>query len=219
MWNRSKNRRSLRRSLEVEQDFKQRQLMWVLGFAVVYVVLSSLVLGAFYVQLLHAAVVGAPPLSFGLEDSLEMWNQLPGLRYAVTLWATALTGLSVFFATAVGLIWTHKTGGPIYRFKTALARLRDGQAVEKITLRRGDEFQDLAVALNETLESVEARERDLRLRLHASETPEGLDQLCAAQRAIRERVTSFDPKGLCQADAERVELLLEELKALVAKGE
>ena len=219
MWNLNKNRRSLRGSLKVEQDFKQRQLMWVLGFAAVYVVISSLMLGAFYVQLLHSAAIGAPPLSIGFEDSLETWNRLPGLRRAVTLWATALTGLSVLFATAVGLVWGHKVGGPIHRFKKELEHLRDGQPVRKITLRRGDEFQDVAEILNETLPSIQARERDLRLRLRASTEPEGLEQLCEAQRSIRERLAAFDQEGLCEADSERVALLLEELQALVAKGE
>jgi hypothetical protein len=219
MWKLRQNRRSLRRSLEVEQDFKQRQLTWVLGFAGLYVVVSSLMLGAFYVQLLHTAAAGAPPLSIGFEDSLEIWNRMPGLRRAVTLWATALTGLSVLFATAVGLVWTHKMGGPVYRFKAELERIRDGQPIRKITLRHGDEFQDVAAALNATLETIEARERDLRLQLQVSDRPEGLEQLCEAQRSIRERLAAFDLQGLCATDAERVALLLEELQAIVAKGE
>ena len=219
MWKLRQNRRSLRRSLVVEQDFKQRQLTWVLGFAGLYVVVSSLMLGAFYVQLLHTAAAGAPPLSIGFEDSLEIWNRMPGLRRAVTLWATALTGLSVLFATAVGLVWTHKMGGPVYRFKAELERIRDGQPIRKITLRRGDEFQDVAAALNATLETIEARERDLRLQLQVSDRPEGLEQLCEAQRSIRERLAAFDLQGLCATDAERVALLLEELQAIVAKGE
>jgi hypothetical protein len=148
-----------------------------------------------------------------------MWNRLPGLRRAVSIWATAFTGLSVLFATSVGLVWSHKMGGPIYRFKAELERIRDGQPFRTITLRRGDEFQDVAEILNETLPSIQARERDLRLRLRASTEPEGREQLCEAQRSIRERLAAFDQEGLCAADSERVALLLEELQALVAKGE
>ena len=110
-------------------------------------------------------------------------------------------------------------GGPIYRFKAELERIRDGDPVRKITLRQGDEFQDVALVLNEALEKVEARERDLRLQLQVAETPEGLEQLCDSQRSIRERLDSFNPGELCAADGERVTLLLEDLRAIVAKGE
>jgi len=218
-WKLRHSRRSLRRSFEIEQDFKQRQLLRVLGFSALYVVVSSFLLGAFYVQLLHSAMIEASPFSIGLADSLDLWNRLPGLRQAVTIWATAFTGLSVLFATSVGLVWSHKMGGPIYRFKAELERIRDGEPVRKITLRRGDEFQDVAVVLNEALEKIEAREHDLRLQLQVAETPEGLEQLCESQRSIRERLDAFDPDELCAPDGERVALLVDDLRAIVAKAE
>jgi nitrogen fixation/metabolism regulation signal transduction histidine kinase len=66
-----------------------------------------------------------------------------------------MTGLSVFFAVATGLYFSNKMAGPVYRFKAELKRIEEGKRFRKVTLRKGDDFHDVAEALNRALERVQ----------------------------------------------------------------
>jgi hypothetical protein len=65
--------------LSIEQGFKQRQILRVLGFAMAYVAISTLALGAFYNYVLQSFAVGALPLYPSGTELAEL-RQLPGLR-------------------------------------------------------------------------------------------------------------------------------------------
>lgn len=183
----ARNRRRWNNLFRVEADFKRRQIARVLGFAGVYVALSSLVLGFFYAHVLHPGLVGSRPFYLDLSSSGELWRQIPGLRGTVTVFATAMTGLSSLFAVAIGLHFSHKMAGPIYRFKQELARLQEGREIRPIALRKGDDFQDVAASLNGALETLRAREETLRGQLESAEEHDALRQTLLAVRARLDR--------------------------------
>jgi len=87
--------------LSVEQGFKQRQILRVLGFAVIYVAISTLALAAFYNHVLQVVAVTAVPL-YGSGPGLGELRHLPGLRETVLTWVTLMTGMSVLFAVDTG---------------------------------------------------------------------------------------------------------------------
>jgi methyl-accepting chemotaxis protein len=140
--------------LSIEQGFKQRQILRVLGFAMAYVAISTLALGAFYNYVLQSFAVGALPLYANGTELAEL-RQLPGLRETLITWVMMMTGLSVFFAVATGLYFSNKMAGPVYRFKAELNRIEEGKRFRKITLRKGDDFHDVAEALNRALERMQ----------------------------------------------------------------
>jgi methyl-accepting chemotaxis protein len=148
------NRRKWLNLLSIEQGFKQRQILRVLGFAVAYVAISTLALGAFYNYVLQSFAFGALPLHPSGPELTEL-RQLPGLRQTLITWVMLMTGLSVFFAVATGLYFSNKMAGPIYRFKAELQRIEEGKSFRKIVLRKGDDFQDVAESLNGALERMQ----------------------------------------------------------------
>ena len=140
--------------LSVEQGFKQRQILRVLGFAVSYVAISTLALAAFYNHVLQVVAVTAVPLYASGPELAEL-RHLPGLRDTLIAWVTLMTGLSVLFAVGTGLYFSHKMAGPVYRFKAELKRIEEGKRVREIVLRKGDDFQDVAESLNRALERLQ----------------------------------------------------------------
>lgn len=148
------NRRKWVNLLSIEQGFKQRQILRVLGFAMAYVAMSTLALGAFYNYVLQSFAIGALPLYPSGSELAEL-RQLPGLRETLIAWVMMMTGLSVFFAVATGLYFSNKMAGPVYRFKAELKRLEEGKRFQRIALRKGDDFHDVAEALNRALERLE----------------------------------------------------------------
>ena len=53
---------------------------------------------------------------------------------------------------AWGIIVTHRIAGPIYRVEQNLKRIVQGENIEPIHLRCGDEFQELVNLLNQLIE-------------------------------------------------------------------
>ena len=86
------------------------------------------------------------------------------------IWATMMTSLSVVFAVVVGLYFSHKMAGPLYRFKLELRRVAAGEKARPVYLRKGnDDFEDIAAALNGALERIQGEDGSLRHQLESAE--------------------------------------------------
>lgn len=155
-------------SLSFESDFKRRQLGRVLMFTLAYVGVSTVAVAVIYSISLRPLAAGQLPFYLRVED-LQRAGGVPGLTETLAVWVTLMTSLSAFFALVVGLYFSHKLAGPIYRFKLELQRIADGRGWRTIRLRKGDDFQDVADVLNSALEHVQGTENLLRQQLELSE--------------------------------------------------
>lgn len=54
--------------------------------------------------------------------------------------------------TALGIVITHRIAGPIYRIEQDLKRLLQGEKIESIHIRDGDEFQEFVDIINQVIE-------------------------------------------------------------------
>jgi methyl-accepting chemotaxis protein len=66
---------------------------------------------------------------------------------------------TIGFAAVVGslALWlSHRTAGPLYRFRQVFNEIRDGNTALRIRLRPGDEFHDVAEAFNEMMDKKSA---------------------------------------------------------------
>ena len=59
-------------------------------------------------------------------------------------------GLGIPFAASLGILYSFKFCGPLFRIKQHLDGLRTGNWRQPCTLRRGDDLQDIVQVLNET---------------------------------------------------------------------
>ena len=72
--------------------------------------------------------------------------------------ALLLLGSAVFLGGAifVGVLESHKTAGAAFAIRRAVDAIRDGRPQVRVELRRGDNLQDLAKAINRLAETVDA---------------------------------------------------------------
>lgn len=68
--------------------------------------------------------------------------------------------LAVPLAASVGILYSFKFCGPIYRFKMYLTDLRKGRWDTRCMLRRNDDLQDVCEAINGAVEAFRSRVRD-----------------------------------------------------------
>lgn len=198
-----RKKRSIWNSFTVEQGFKQRQIMRLLFLTGLNVLVSTGAFVAFHNYEVTAVHSG------GLYDA-------PGpsvLRIAI-VWAALMAGLGGLFALMTGLLMTHRMAGPIHNFKQELQRIEQGQAPRPIQVRRGDEFADMALALNGALEALWTRSggaaADGALALD-------LDEIRAAHVEILEGLETFDMSSLPEAERGQAEAWRERMRDLEAK--
>ena len=184
-------------SLSFEADFKRRQLGRVLAFTIAYVAVSTVAVAVVYAISLRPLAVGQLPFYLRAEQ-LRQAGGLPGLTETLAVWVTLITSLSAFFAIVVGLYFSHKMAGPIYRFKLELQRIADGREWRAIRLRKGDDFHDIVDVLNRALEQVQSNENVLRQQLEQAE-----HRLQELRQALRDHPN----------DRERLERILSKLES------
>jgi hypothetical protein len=183
-----KRRQSWWNSFGLEPDFKKRQIARILAFTAAYVAISGVCFGVVYSVALRPFAQGELPFYLRAE-LMRQAGGVPGLSESLAIWATLMMSMSGFFAIVVGLYFSHKLAGPIYRFKLELQRIADGREVRPIHLRNGDDFQDVADVLNRALERASGKDlaRDGRLE----EAERRLQELV---RAVRDHAD--DPEAL-----------------------
>jgi methyl-accepting chemotaxis protein len=65
--------------------------------------------------------------------------------------------VALWVAIFISLFYPQKIAGPIYRLETDIKRLGNGDLVTPLSLRKGDHFQDLAGAINLSIEKLRER--------------------------------------------------------------
>ena len=88
---------------------------------------------------------------FGQEKLVLLHRAITGkLIFRLALIMVAVFILSVFVS--------HKMAGPIFKFEKTLRQLNQGDEVEKIKLRRGDSFKELASEINTLIDKFSKKE-------------------------------------------------------------
>lgn len=195
-------RRSMWNSFNVEPGFKQRQIMRLLFLTGLNVLVSTGAFVAFhnYELATHSGGLYAQPA--------------PSVVRIAIVWAALMAGLGGLFALMTGLLMTHRMAGPIHNFKRELEAIAEGRAPQPIRVRKGDEFADVAMALNGALQVLSARGQGT-----ASEGALALDldSIRAAHQEVLAGLESFDLGALSDADRERAEAWRDQMRDLQAK--
>lgn len=110
------------------------------------------------------------------QKAAVLW-QLRAL--GVRVWPAVL--LSMLLSAVLSIFVTHKFAGPLYRFEEMLRRMAEGDFVQRVKLRKGDELRELEEILNRFLSHLSSAIADLREREAAVQ--EKLDALLVKLKA------------------------------------
>jgi nitrate/nitrite-specific signal transduction histidine kinase len=84
--------------------------------------------------------------------------------------------LIIIQITLLTVFFSHKLAGPLYRFEKACHNLIEGNYTERITLRKGDEMQNLAGLFNEMI----AVTNDRITALREAESPSKREEIISS---------------------------------------
>jgi methyl-accepting chemotaxis protein len=118
-----------------------------------------------YLFFLIASVLLTPNFSPTPNAGRESANQF--IMLAERFWPAFAA--SFFAALAFGLFLTRRLAGPLYRFEQTIKSILKGDLSIRIRLREKDEFQDLALLLNQAIVEIDHRLRAIEKKGHQIE--------------------------------------------------
>jgi len=160
-----------------KEPIKRRRLFWYQGFQPGFVwgfggaVLAAFLAGVF--SLLILAMAHGRPAAPDVFPLLMVFN-------VISLLALLLI---VYW---VVLFVSHRMGGPLHRMQMLFAELEQGRLDQRVDLRRDDQLQEVAQAINRSVGSL--RERLTRLRR----------QLAALRDSCQEARLQAEAERLCK---------------------
>ena len=200
----SAQRRSWWSYFQIEQSFKQRQIFRLLALSALNVAVSTVAFVAFMDYELDAMRGGLPIVA----------GPTPNLMRIGIVWAALMAGLGGLFAMFTGILMTHRMAGPIYKFKMELKRIEQGEKPRRIGVRKGDEFQDVADALNGALDALG---RNAGTVSESGELALDLERTRALHDEIFAEVERLDASALPESDRASVERWKQRMQALSEK--
>lgn len=127
-----------RRRFIVDRRYQLRVSLLAVSVALVLLVLLNLSLFFSARQNASAAAVVAPELG-------EFIRSQDRIQFGLVLTGSLVFLVGVFL---VSILETHRTAGAAYRLAQGLESLREGNLKTRIRLRRGDNLQEVASAIN-----------------------------------------------------------------------
>lgn len=177
-----------RRQYFIQKDY---QFKFILKFCLI-VLSGSIISTAF----LFFFAQGTLTSSFE-HSRLVIRNTATAIMPAVIL-TNVLTLLVITFATTVVVLFiSHKIAGPMFRFEKELKDIGQGDLAKKVTLRKKDQFTNLAdslnimtAALHEKIVSTQAEVAQLIELASEEKAPQGLvEGLDHLHKSLNQRFT------------------------------
>ena len=138
----------------VNPSYQLKYIFWLSGSGLVLVAVNALIFYLFMRENYQILIELSPMTE---EAKAQLYSELSHIIFLVFLVSSAfLTAVSF-----VGLIFSHRTAGPLYHFKRIFGSIKKGNYSDRVRLRPGDDFKDVAGAFNEMMDTVE---RELKSR-------------------------------------------------------
>lgn len=155
-----------------DKSFQAREIRRVIMLSMLYLAVTTVLVGVFYHQMLGSLLEGMAPLLFVSEDIAMANEALPTMSAVLGKWMLIMLGVNVLITISLAIYITRKLGQPILAIKRALRDIGNGNL--DVRLRAGDknEFGEIATELMKAMQSV---------RLQISSAKESMEQVSTLQ--------------------------------------
>jgi methyl-accepting chemotaxis protein len=135
------------KNLLINPRYQLRYVFWLTssGFALVAV---NAAIAYSYISENYVTLVDLSPMTD--EAKAQLYGELRHLIVALSV----LSILFMAIMSALGVLLSHRTAGPLYHFKRVFDEIKDGNHKQRVRLRPKDEFQDVAKSFNDMMDSL-----------------------------------------------------------------
>jgi methyl-accepting chemotaxis protein len=141
------NRNRKFKNLLINPSYQLKYVLWINATGLVLIVLYS-VLVYHYVSENYAILVDLSPMND--EAKTQLYSELKEIILRMGLVSVGFLGA----VSMVGVLFSHRTAGPLYHFKKIFSEIRAGNRAARVKLRPKDDFQDVAQAFNDMMDQI-----------------------------------------------------------------
>ena len=131
----------------INPRYQLRYIIWLTTTGLFLVLINGIIAYS-YIKENYLTLVDLSPMTD--EAKSQMYTELHHLIMALSL--TSLSFLVI--VSLLGIVLSHRTAGPLYHFKRVFDEVKKGKVQQRVRLRPGDEFQDVAKSFNDMMESL-----------------------------------------------------------------
>lgn len=149
-----KQERMRRRNYLSKRGMQGRMVGKIVAMVVLAIAISIGVTSALYFKLSNTEFKGDVPFYYIPEGTPQTTVEVP-TAFDVLLPGLLICGIIMVFLTLIiGVLITHKIGGPITNLQRSIKNVGKGDLVSEVKLRQGDEFHDLAEDFGNMIEKI-----------------------------------------------------------------
>ena len=169
-------------SILSDRSFQAAEIRRVVAVSMLYLGITTVLVGLFYSRMLDALLDGVAPLLFVSEDAQLAADAVPALGDVLGRWLLAMLAVNVVVTMALGMFITRRLGQPILAIKRTLREIGAGNLDVRLRASDSREFGEIAGELTAAM-------RTVREQVAAAKT--GIEQVTVAtddaDEASRER--------------------------------
>jgi len=141
-------------SLLRDKTFQAREIRRVIMLSLLYLAITTALVGVFYHQMLGTLIEGMAPLLFVSEDIAMANDALPTMSAVLGKWMLIMLCVNVLITIALTLFITRRLGQPILAIKRALREIGSGNLDVRLRSSDKNEFGEISAALTAAMHSV-----------------------------------------------------------------
>jgi len=141
-------------SILKDRTFQAGEIRRVLTFATLYLVITTVLMGLFYHQMLSSLVEGVAPLFFVSEDMALVNEAVPSLTSVLGKWVISMMLINLFVTVVLGIYITRKLGQPLLAIKRTLREIGDGNLDVRLRASDNREFGEISGELTAAMRSI-----------------------------------------------------------------
>jgi len=144
-------------SLLRDKTFQAREIRRVIMLSMLYLGVTTILVGVFYHQMLGTLLAGMAPLLFVSEDIAMANEALPTLSAVLGKWILIMLVVNLVITCALALFIARKLGQPILAIKRALRDIGNGNLDVRLRSSDRTEFAEIANELTAAMHSVRSQ--------------------------------------------------------------
>ncbi len=145
----AKNKRNLS-NLVLNPKYQVKYVFWITFTGLILTLFNGAVFYNFVSENYKILVDLAPMTD---EVKAQLYKELYQILILLGGFAFVFLGL----VCLLGFVISHRTAGPMYRFKKAFQEVKDGNLDQRIHLRPNDDFQDVAESFNQMMDILQKK--------------------------------------------------------------
>lgn len=137
-----------------DKTFQAREIRRVLALSTLYLVVTTLMMGVLYHQMIGSIVDGVAPLFFVSEDMSLVNEAVPSLAAVLGKWVISMMVLNLIVTVGLGIYITRKLGHPLLAIKRTLREIGNGNLDVRLRASDNREFGEISGELSSAMRSI-----------------------------------------------------------------